>query len=368
MARATATAAAAFFLAAAAVLLSSSPLAAAARATPPSRSANKHGIPAVFAFGDSTLDPGNNNRLITLVRADHAPYGRDFQDGRATGRFSDGKLITDYIVESLGIKDLLPAYHDPSLTVAASSTGVSFASGGSGLDDLTATTAMVSTFGSQIGDFQQLLRQIGSSKAADIAGKALYVLSAGTNDFAMYETLPLRAGSYPTVDQYSDYLVGKYQYYIKSLYNLGARNFMVAGLPPVGCLPMQKTVHLQQPLIVPGGCIEGQNAAAERYNTKLKQMLKELEADSPGSTFAYVDVYGPLKDMAANPRKYGFTQTERGCCGTGLVEMGELCASMMPQCPSPAQYMFFDSVHPTQATYKALADQIVQSQMPKFVK
>lgn len=201
----------AFFLAA---VLLSPPLAGAARPPPPS-SAPKHDIPAMFAFGDSTMDPGNNNRLITLVRANHAPYGRDFPGGNATGRFSDGKIIGDYIVESLAIKDLLPAYHDPSVTVAQASTGVSFASGGSGLDDLTTMSLMVSTFGSQIRDFQQLLRRIGSPKAADIAGKALYVLSAGTNDFVLYETLPVRAASYPTVDEYSDYLIGKYQYYIK---------------------------------------------------------------------------------------------------------------------------------------------------------
>jgi len=45
--------------------------------------------------------------------------------------------------------------------------------------------------------------------------------------------------------------------------------------------------------------------------------------------------------------------------------MGALCTSALPQCRSPAQFMFFDSVHPTQATYKALADHIVQSHIPQ---
>jgi hypothetical protein len=110
MARALA-AVVAFFLA---VFLLASTLATAAPTS---------GIPAVFAFGDSTLDPGNNNGLATLVRADHAPYGCGFPGAAATGRFSDGKLITDYIVESLGVKDLLPAYRDSGLTVAEASTG-----------------------------------------------------------------------------------------------------------------------------------------------------------------------------------------------------------------------------------------------------
>jgi len=45
--------------------------------------------------------------------------------------------------------------------------------------------------------------------------------------------------------------------------------------------------------------------------------------------------------------------------------MGALCTSALPLCRSPAQFMFFDSVHPTQATYKALADHIVQSHIPQ---
>ncbi|KAK1697526.1 hypothetical protein QYE76_014223 [Lolium multiflorum] len=183
----------------------------------PAAAATTHDIPAVFAFGDSTLDPGNNNRLLTLVRADHAPYGRAFPAGVApSGRFSDGKLITDYIVAALGIKDLLPAYHDHGLTHANATTGVSFASGGSGLDDLTAHGVLVSTFESQINDFQQLLSRIGEPQASDIAGKSLFILSAGTNDVTMnYYMMPFRALNYPTIDGYHDYLISKFQSYIQ---------------------------------------------------------------------------------------------------------------------------------------------------------
>ncbi|KAJ8499105.1 hypothetical protein OPV22_009657 [Ensete ventricosum] len=62
-------------------------------------------ITAVFAFGDSTLDAGNNNHLHTLFRADYAPYGRDLPTHRPSGR-----LITDFLVSSLGLKKLLPPY------------------------------------------------------------------------------------------------------------------------------------------------------------------------------------------------------------------------------------------------------------------
>ncbi|EXC47601.1 hypothetical protein L484_001467 [Morus notabilis] len=66
-------------------------------------------IPAVFAFTDSTLDSGNNNGLATIFRGDHPLYGRDFPGHIPTGRFSNGKLTTDFLVSNLGIKDTLPA-------------------------------------------------------------------------------------------------------------------------------------------------------------------------------------------------------------------------------------------------------------------
>ncbi|XXG82248.1 hypothetical protein AAC387_Pa10g0236 [Persea americana] len=104
-------------------------------------SAEAHSISAIFAFGDSTIDPGNNNYIGTWFRGDHSPYGHDFPGQVATGRFSNGKLMTDFLVSSLGIKDLLPAYLDPSITDHDLLTGVSFASAGSGFDVL--TTVMV---------------------------------------------------------------------------------------------------------------------------------------------------------------------------------------------------------------------------------
>jgi phospholipase/lecithinase/hemolysin len=88
---------------------------------------------------------------------------------------------------------------------------------------------------------------------------------------------------------------------VQSLYKMGARKMMVAGLPPLGCLPVQKSLRGAGS----GGCVTEQNEAAERYNAALQKALSKLEADSPGAKIAYVDIYTPLKDMAENPKKYG---------------------------------------------------------------
>lgn len=45
-------------------------------------------------------------------------------------------------VEELGVKEAMPAYLDPNLTIEDFKTGVSFASGGCGFDPLTSTLAV----------------------------------------------------------------------------------------------------------------------------------------------------------------------------------------------------------------------------------
>ena len=65
-----------------------------------SDSAAKPTVPGLYIFGDSTVDCGNNNYLVTLARSDMPPYGRDFVDHRPNGRFSNGKISVDYLGKS----------------------------------------------------------------------------------------------------------------------------------------------------------------------------------------------------------------------------------------------------------------------------
>ena len=58
---------------------------------------NNETIPAVIMFGDSIVDTGNNNGLTSAVKCDFPPYGRDFNGGMPTGRFSNGKVPSDFL-------------------------------------------------------------------------------------------------------------------------------------------------------------------------------------------------------------------------------------------------------------------------------
>jgi len=60
----------------------------------PSSAAVPH---ALFIFGDSLVDAGNNDYLVTLSKANAPPYGVDFtfSGGKPTGRFTNGMTIAD---------------------------------------------------------------------------------------------------------------------------------------------------------------------------------------------------------------------------------------------------------------------------------
>ncbi|KAI8531961.1 hypothetical protein RHMOL_Rhmol11G0175700 [Rhododendron molle] len=96
---------------------------------------------AILIFGDSLLDTGNNNFIPTVLKANHKPYGQDFPGKIPTGRFSNGKLVSDLLASALGIKDTVPPFLDPKLPREELRTGVCFASAGSGYDDMTTVTS-----------------------------------------------------------------------------------------------------------------------------------------------------------------------------------------------------------------------------------
>lgn len=58
-------------------------------------------LPANFVFGDSLVDAGNNNYIISLSKANFLPNGIDF--GRPTGRFTNGRTIVDIIGKILSV-------------------------------------------------------------------------------------------------------------------------------------------------------------------------------------------------------------------------------------------------------------------------
>ncbi|XP_054820100.1 GDSL esterase/lipase At2g30310-like [Prosopis cineraria] len=324
---------------------------------------------SILVFGDSTVDPGNNNFLETLFKGNHSPYGRDFPGHRPTGRFSNGKLVTDFIASLLQIKEFVPPYLDPNLSDLELLTGVSFASGGSGIDDLTTISSGVVPVSKQIEYFREYVERIkrivGKEESQKVLGRALVIISAGTNDFSFnFYDLPTRKYEFD-ISEYQDFLQNRFQIFIKELYSLGCRKVAVVGLPPIGCIPLQITTKLKN--LKDRKCVEQENIDSELYNKKLERLLLHAQAMLPGSRVVYVDVYNPLINLINQPEKYGFEVTKRGCCGSGIFEAGPLCNELTPACEEASKYVFWDSVHPSEAAYKYIAKYVEEEVLPKFV-
>ncbi|KAG5585906.1 hypothetical protein H5410_046340 [Solanum commersonii] len=313
-------------------------------------------FPAILIFGDSTVDTGNNNYISTIFQGNHCPYGENFPGRIPTGRFSDGKLVPDFLASMLGIKEYIPPFLQPDLSNHDLLTGVSFASAGSGYDDLTTTTTKVIPMSDQIKYFEQYIQKlqliIGEEKAQKLVSGALVVVSAGTNDFIFnFYDIPTRRHQY-NITGYQDFLQSLLQNFVEDLYNLGIRNMLVAGLPPVGCLPIQITA--KSPFL--RKCIKEENFDAQSYNVKLATLLKQIQDALLGSNILYSDSYHPFMHMINHPKKYGFLKTRRGCCGSGTYEAGPFCNKHRPVCKNASEYLFWDSIHPGESAYQHLSN------------
>ncbi|KAH9617269.1 hypothetical protein KSS87_006895 [Heliosperma pusillum] len=87
---------------------------------------------------------------------------------------------------------------------------------------------------------------------------------------------------------------------IAEIYDLGARKIAVISAPPCGCLPSQRTL------------------------------------------------------------RGGFQVSNRGCCGTGNIEVSFLCTEYdKGTCEDASKYVFWDSFHPTEAAYRYVVRAII---------
>ncbi|XP_010033516.1 GDSL esterase/lipase EXL3 [Eucalyptus grandis] len=346
-----------------AVILVSLALVARGRLASSARPRPRPPLLAYIAFGDSIIDPGNNNNIQTIVKCNFPPYGRDFMGGKPSGRFSNGKIPPDLFVEAFGVKQYLPAYLDPSLKLEDLLTGVSFASGATGYDPLTPQIASALSLSDQLNLFKEYVNKIksgaGEEKAADIVKNSVYMVVCGSDDIAnTYYSTPFRRGEYD-IPAYTDLMLNSASSFIQELYGLGARKIGILSLPPIGCVPAQRTLD--------GGleraCNAPANQAATLFNSKLSSELESLKQKLPGSKLVYMDIYHKLLSVIQNPSHYGFEVADRGCCGTGNIEVSILCNRLddLETCQDDSKYVFWDGYHPTENAYKILSDHVIDN-------
>ncbi|KAI3822801.1 hypothetical protein L1987_10399 [Smallanthus sonchifolius] len=316
-------------------------------------------VPALFIFGDSVVDAGNND-LETIVKSNFPPYGRDFINRQVTGRFCNGKLASDFTGENLGFT----SYPPPILSKEANGEnlllGANFASGGSGYYETTAKLYNTIPLSKQLGYYKEYQKKLvliaGQSNATSIINGSIYLVSSGSSDLVQnYYVNPLLYKVY-TPEQFSDILIQAYSHFVQELYQLGARKIGVSTLPPIGCLPASITIFSEDS----NECVTKMNSVAEYFNKMLNATSLTLKSKLSGLNLVVLDIYQPLLDLIQKPTDYGFFEARKACCGTGLVETSYLCNKESPgTCKNASEYVFWDGFHPSEAANKILADDLL---------
>ncbi|CAN1322419.1 GDSL esterase/lipase At4g16230 [Linum perenne] len=254
-----------------------------------------------FVFGDSLLDPGNNNYIPTLSRGNYPPNGIDF--GEPTGRFTNGRTIVDILGQELGAKDFIPPYLAPNTTGHVILRGVNYASGAGGIlhhsgklfGGRISMDIQIDYFGKTRDD---IIQMIGVVEAQKLIKRAIFTVSIGANDFVNNYLIPAR---FKIINVSCSYI----PLCLKRLYGLGARKIVVVNVGPIGCIPFQKDVNH----VTGDECVSFTNELAR-----------------------------------------GFENANGACCYAAGSHGGLIpCGPLSTVCTDRSKYVFWDPFHPTDA-------------------
>ncbi|CAM6099718.1 unnamed protein product [Calypogeia fissa] len=312
--------------------------------------------PATFVFGDSLVDPGNNNYIPTIARSNFYPNGIDFPTGQPTGRFCNGRTVADVLAQLLN-QPFLPPYLAPSTRGSAILQGVNYASAAAGILDGTGANYIgrismnkqLEFFQDTQSEFQDLLTP---SYAAQVFQKSIYFITIGSNDYINNYLLPESATRpFYTPQQYEDYLISELSRQLTLLYNMGARKICVFNVGPLGCIPSQ----LAQNNVQDGSCIDYINGYVQGFNRAAGILLNTLSGQLPGSMFVYGNAYDLVLEKVLQPANYGLINVNTGCCGFGKYNGQIPCVTGIKPCAERGAYLFWDPFHPTDAVNAQLA-------------
>ncbi|KAL1563237.1 acetylajmaline esterase [Salvia divinorum] len=308
--------------------------------------------PAVFNFGDSNSDTGN----LVAGMADHLepPNGQTYFQ-KPSGRFCDGRLIIDFLMDAMDLPLLNPYLE--SIAAPIFRSGCNFAAAGATTLPPTPHSVCPFSFKIQVAQFLRFKAKavdiLTKSRrldkylpAQDYFQKALYMFDIGQNDLvgAFYsKTFDKVLASIPIT-------LSVFEEGIQTLYDEGARDFWIHNTAPLGCLPQNIAKFGRDALKLDElGCGQYQDA-----------------------NVTYVDIYTIKSNLIANYSRYGFEHALMACCGYGgpplnydiRVPCGETKAvngtSVTAKgCNDTTEYINWDGIHYTEAANQYVASQIL---------
>ncbi|RCV18791.1 hypothetical protein SEVIR_3G345600v4 [Setaria viridis] len=311
-------------------------------------------VPAVYVFGDSLVDAGNNDFLPPPAPRAVPPNGVDLPRTvlRRTGRFTNGYNLADITAQHLGFKMSPPAYLSLtpllSFDLLRGRGGANYASGGSGILDITGNGSVI-PLSKQVQMFAEtkatIIRTglVDRETLDDLLTRSLFLISTGGNDFDAFDNGVPQSQA----PEFIAGMVAVYLKHIKELYELGARRLALLDMLPVGCLPSQRAITAN------GECDTNGNSMSQMFNALLRtEIAKAVVTSMPSLKYSIASLYNTYTDMIANPALAGFHEVKRGCCGSGKFNGEVPCTVISNLCANRDEYLFWDMVHGTQAAYR----------------
>ncbi|KAJ8541901.1 hypothetical protein K7X08_016767 [Anisodus acutangulus] len=329
---------------------------------------------AIFNFGDSNTDTGG---FYAAFPSQGSPYGMTFFK-RPVGRPTDGRVITDFLAQALGLPFVSPYLQSIGSDFRH---GANFATSASTvlMPQTSLFVSGVSPFylDVQLRQFKEFKAKVDASQGkgntnlppSDIFGKSLYTFYIGQNDF----TGNLASQGIGGVKQYLPQVVSQITSTIKEIYGLGGRTFMVLNLSPIGCYPMF-LVQLSHDSsdIDEFGCLKSYNNAVVEYNNMLKDALAQTRKELSDANVVYVDTHSVLLELFQHPTSHGLKYGTRACCGHGggsyNFNQQVFCGNTKEingqtlsatACEDPYNYVSWDGIHATEAANKQMAQAIL---------
>ncbi|KAJ8467569.1 hypothetical protein OPV22_030121 [Ensete ventricosum] len=277
--------------------------------------------PAIFGFGNSLTDTGN--LVFFSGGAGRLPYGETYF-GHPSDRFSDGRLVIDFIAQALRLP-LVPPYlagnssenfkHGANFAVAgACALGNAFFEA-EGLN----VTWKDYSLSTQFKWFEQLLQRSTTPSLhplQDTISESLFLMGEmGVND---YTHLLIDKNAKDRIRSYVPTVVHAIGSTVNSLIRKGVETVIVAGIIPLGCSALYLTFFQTQSAEEYDprtGCLKWANELSQYHNRQLHKELKRIRKLHPHSKIFYADYYKSLMPVYQSPERFGMKEPLAACCG-----------------------------------------------------
>ncbi|CAL9083001.1 unnamed protein product [Musa acuminata var. zebrina] len=315
----------------------------------------------LFVFGDSYADTGNLGKKLgrNIARSWFEPYGMTFPK-KPAGRFSDGKVLTDYVASLIRISSPIPyKIRRVGDKLMLLQNGMNFAVSGSGIFD---TGNFQRNLSVQIDEFQSQI-DAGVFSEHDIKFSVALIVASG-NDYMHFSQLDPNYLLH--LHRFMDRLFPQLKADLKRFDRIGVPKVVVTNLHPIQCIPYytRQTNYTICPANI--------SAAVADHNRRVDRLVEELDGGSNTTTFLSLDVNTAFSNVlrqvnGAETIKYLLVPCCESSSGTAACSQVDAQGNKLYRvCRHPEEHFYWDSAHPTQAGWAA-AFQYLEPSLRSFL-